>query len=61
MSKKKNIPASNQNLINSQDGAMNSANGFTKTQTVNPNITNDFLTKENSAMQPGIQSIKDKK
>jgi hypothetical protein len=63
MSKKKNIQASNQNVINSQDGVMNSMNGSHKggNINVNSNPSNDFEQKQNSGMQPGLSNTKDKK
>lgn len=55
MSKKKNIPASNSNLINSQDGFMNSMN------TNNPSSDTDVKQKMDSAKQPGIWDTKQKR
>lgn len=58
MSKKKNIQASDQNLINSQDGTMNSTNGTDKGGNINAHPQNDFNEKRNSGMQPGVSNTK---
>lgn len=61
MSKKKNIQASNQNVINPQDGIMNSMNGFKQQGNINGNVPGDFQQKQNSGIQPGRVDTKVKK
>lgn len=60
MTKKKNIQASNQNLVNSQDGIMNSLNKDTERQVVSKAPTGDFEQKRNSGIQSGIGDNKNK-
>lgn len=61
MSNKKNIQASNLNVINSEDGSMNSLNGSKQNKNVAENSLSDFQQKANSAMQPGMNDTKGKK
>jgi hypothetical protein len=60
MTKKKNIQASNQNVINSQDGTMNSTNGSDKNGNVSNNQFNDFQQKANPGILPGRADTRNK-
>lgn len=59
MSKKKNIQASNQNVINSQDGTMNSMNVLKQNISVSK-TPSDFQQKQNSGIGPGMRDTKNK-
>jgi hypothetical protein len=61
MSNKKNIQASNLNVVNSQDGTMNSLSSLKSNTNAAKNPSSDFQQKANSAMQPGIKDTKGKK
>jgi hypothetical protein len=61
MTKKKNIQASNQNVINSQDGIMNSMNDFKNDGNITNNTLNDFPERKNPGMQPGAADTRTKR
>lgn len=61
MPNKKNVQASNQNLINSQDGIKNSLSGNAKKSSPTNTQENTFPTKLNSSTQSGIKDTKGKR
>ena len=61
MTKKKNIPASSQNVYNPEDGIMNSENATHKKANITNNTDDNFNHIKNSGVYSGQMNTRNKK